>query len=58
MASKETQRKLIKANQNQPKESSLEIGRKPVSTRAPSFDMKCPMQIIIFLGQYDHLSLY
>jgi hypothetical protein len=57
MASKKTQRKLMKDNQNQPKDSSVEIFRKTVSSRAPSSDLKCPMQIIIFLGQDDRVYL-
>jgi hypothetical protein len=51
MASKETQRKLTKANQNQPKDLSEQVQMKTVSSRAPTFETKCPMQIIIFLGQ-------
>ncbi len=53
MASKETPRKLIKANQNRPKDLSVQVQRKTVSSRAPTFETKCPMQIIIFLGQDD-----
>ncbi len=54
MALKEIQRKLIEEDQNWPKDSSVEIHRKTVSSRAPSSDMKCPMQIILFLGQDNH----
>ncbi len=57
MASKETQRKLIKANQNRPKDLSVQVRRKTVSSRAPTFETKCPMQIIIFLGQDDRFYL-
>jgi hypothetical protein len=57
MASKETQRKLIKANQNRPKDLSEQVQKKTVSSRAPTFETKCPMQIIIFLGQDDHFYL-
>ncbi len=57
MASKETQRKLIKDNQNQPKDFSEQVQRKTVSSRAPTSETKCPMQIIIFLGQDDHFYL-
>jgi hypothetical protein len=57
MASKETQRKFIKDNQNQPKGLSVEVQRKTVSSRAPTFETKCPMQIIIFLGQDDRFYL-
>jgi hypothetical protein len=57
MASKETQRKLIKANQNRPKDLSEQVQRKTVSSRSPTFETKCPMQIIIFLGQDDHFYL-
>jgi hypothetical protein len=53
MAPKETQRKLIKENQNQPKDLCEEVRRKTVSSRAPTFETKCPIQIIIFLGQDD-----
>ena len=53
MASKETQRKVIKENLNRPKDLYVEVQRKTVSSRAPTFEKKCPMQIIIFLGQDD-----
>ncbi len=56
--SNETQRKLIKENQNLPKDLCVEVQRKKVSSRAPTFEKNFPMQIIIFLGQDDwfHLS--
>ncbi len=57
MVSKETQRKLIKDNQNQPKDLCVEVRRKTVSSRASTFETKCPMQIIIFLGQDDQFYL-
>jgi hypothetical protein len=57
MASKETQTKLIKENQNCPKDLCVEVRRKTVSSRAPTFEKKCPMQIIIFLGQDDQFYL-
>ncbi len=57
MASKETQRKLIKTNQNRPKDLSEQVQRKTVYSRAPTFETKCPMQIIIFLGQDDRFYL-
>ncbi len=57
MASKETQQNSIKANQNWPKDLGEQVQRKTVSSRAPTFETKCPMQIIIFLGQDDHFYL-
>jgi hypothetical protein len=48
---------LIKANQNQPKDLIEQVQRKTVSARAPTFETKCPIQIIIFLGQDDHFYL-
>jgi hypothetical protein len=51
--SNETQRKLIKENQNLPKDLCVEVQRKKVSSRAPTFEKNFPMQIIIFLGQDD-----
>ena len=57
MSSKETQRKLIKENQNLPKDLCVEVQMKTVSSRAPTFEKKCPMQIIIFLGQDDQFYL-
>jgi hypothetical protein len=53
MLSKKTQRKLIKENQNLPKDLCVEVQKKTVSSRAPTSEKKCPMQIIIFLGQDD-----
>jgi hypothetical protein len=53
VASKETQRKMIKANQNRPKDLSEQVQKKTVSSTAPTFETKCPIQIIIFLGQDD-----
>ncbi len=53
MASKETQRKLIKDNKNWPKDLCVDVQKKSVSSRAQTFETKCPMQIIIFLGQDD-----
>jgi hypothetical protein len=57
MSSNETQRKLIKENQNLPKDLCVEVQMKTVSSRAPTFEKKCPMQIIIFLGQDDQFYL-
>ncbi len=57
MVSKETQRKLIKENQNRPKDLCVKVQRKTMSSRAPTFETKFPMQIIIFLGQDDQFYL-
>jgi hypothetical protein len=53
MASKEIQRRLAKENKNQPRDPNILDARRTVSSRTPSSDLKCPMQIIIFLGQDD-----
>jgi hypothetical protein len=53
MATKDTQRRLIKVNKNQLKHPKVLKVRRTVSTRSPSSDLKCTMQIIIFLGQDD-----
>jgi len=53
MATKDTQRRLIKVNKNQLKHPKVLEVRRTVSTRSPSSDLKCTMQIIIFLGQDD-----
>ena len=54
MSSKETQRKLINQNSSECKAQPPRfVPRKTVSSRAPSSDKKCPMKIIIFLGQDD-----
>jgi hypothetical protein len=55
MASKDTQRRLIKENNSRP--TVPNAVRRTVSNRSPSFDQKCPMQIIIFLGQDDRFYL-
>ena len=57
MATKDTQRRLIKVNTNQLKHPKVLDIRRTVSTRSPSSDLKCPMQIIIFLGQDDRFYL-
>ena len=57
MAAKDTQRRLIKDNKNQLKHLKELDVRRTVSTRSPSSDLKCPMQIIIFLGQDDRFYL-
>jgi hypothetical protein len=57
MAAKDTQRRLIKDNKNQLKHPKELDVRRTVSTRSPSSDLKCPMQIIIFLGQDDRFYL-
>ena len=53
MASKDTQRRLIKDNKQGPRVPNILDVRRTVSTRSPSSDLKCPMQIIIFLSQDD-----
>ncbi len=57
MASKDTQRRLIKVNKNQLKHPKVLDVRRTVSTRSPSSDLKCTMQIIIFLGQNNRFYL-
>ena len=57
MASKDTQRKLISDNKQRPRDPNVVDTRRTVSSRSPSTDRKCPMQIIIFLGQDDHFYL-
>jgi hypothetical protein len=57
MTSKDIKRKLIKENKNQLKDPNILDVRRTVSTRSPSSDLKCPMQIIIFLGQDDRFYL-
>ncbi len=57
MALKDTQRRLVKENKNQPRDPNILAFRRTVSSRPPLSDLKCPMQIIIFLGQDDHFYL-
>ena len=57
MATKDTQRRLIKVNKNQLKHPKVLEVRRTVSTRSPSSDLKCTMQIIIFLGQDDRFYM-
>jgi hypothetical protein len=57
MAMKDTQRRLIKDNKNRHRHPEVLDIRRTVSTRSPSSDHKCPMQIIIFLGQDDRFYL-
>ncbi len=57
MASKDTQRRLVKENKNRPRDPNVLDFRRTVSSRSPSSDLKCPMQIIIFLGQDDRFYL-
>jgi len=57
MTSKDTKRKLIKEKKNRLKDPNIIDVRRTVSTRSPSSDLKCPMQIIIFLGQDDRFYL-
>ncbi len=57
MASKDTQRRLVKENKNRPRDPNVLDVRRTVSSRSPSSDLKCPMQIIIFLGQDDRFYL-
>ena len=54
---KDTQRRLIKDNKQGPRVPNVLDVRRTVSTRSPSSDLKCPMQIIIFLGQDDRFYL-
>ncbi len=53
MTSKDIKRRLIKENKNRLKDPNILDVRRTVSTRSPSSDLKCPMQIIFFLGQDD-----
>ena len=60
MASKEVQRDLIGNTPNDVQllnQTKKPVIRKSVSFRALSQDTKCPMQIIIFLGQDDYFYL-
>jgi hypothetical protein len=57
MASKDTQRRFIKDNKQRPRDPNVLDVRRTVSTRSPSSDLKCPMLIIIFLGQDDCFNL-
>ena len=57
MATKDTQRRLIKDIKNRPRDQNVLDVRRTVSTRSHSSDQKCPMQIIIFLGQDDRFYL-
>jgi hypothetical protein len=58
MASKDTQRRLVKENKNRPRDPNVLDVRTTVSSKSPSSDLKCPMHIIIFLGQDDHFYLF
>jgi hypothetical protein len=57
MASKDTQRMLISDNKQRPRDPNVRDVRRTVSSRSPSTNLKCPMQIIIFLGQDDRFYL-
>ena len=57
MASKDTQRRLIKDNKQRHRDPNVLDVRRTVSSRSPSADLKSPMQIIIFLGQDDRFYL-
>jgi hypothetical protein len=58
MPSKETLRKLINQNSSECKaQPPLFTPRKTVSLRATSSAKKCPMKIIIFLGQDNYFYL-
>ena len=57
MASKEIQRRLVKENKNRPRDPNIPDVRRTVSSRSPSSDLKCPMQLVIFLGQDDRFYL-
>jgi hypothetical protein len=51
MTLKEIQKRLVKENKNRPRDPNILDVRRTVSSRSPSSDLKCPMQLIIFLGQ-------
>ena len=58
MSSKATIRMLINDNKQRPRDASNVVDvRRTFSTRSPSSNLKCPMQIIIFLGQDDRFYL-
>jgi hypothetical protein len=58
MSSKETLRKMIHQNSSERKaQPPLFTPRKTVSSWGTSFDNKCPMRIIIFLGQNNRFYL-
>ena len=57
MASKDTQRRLISDNKQRTRDPNVLDLRRTVSSRSPSTNLKCPMQIIIFLGQDDRFYL-
>ena len=57
MASKDTQRRLIKDNKQRHRDPNVLDVRRTVSSRSPSTNLKCPKQIIIFLGQDDRFYL-
>ena len=57
MTPNDTQRRLIRENKNRPRDPNGQDVRRTVSTRSPSSDLKCPMQIIISLGQDDRFYL-
>jgi hypothetical protein len=58
MSSKETLRKMIHQNSSKRKaQPPLFTPRKTVSSRVTSSDKKCPMRIIIFLGQDNRFYL-
>ena len=57
MATKDTQRRMIKDNKNCLRDPIFFDIRRTVSTRSSSSDQKCPMQIIIFLHQDDRFYL-
>ena len=57
MASKDTQRRLISDNKQRIRDPNVLALRRTLSSRSPSTNLKCPMQIIIFLGQDDRFYL-
>jgi hypothetical protein len=57
MASQKIQRRLVKENKNRPRDPNIPDVRRTVSSRSPSSDLKCPMQLVIFLGQDDRFYL-
>ena len=57
MASKATRKMLVNANKQRHRDANVIDVRRTFSTRSPSADLKCPMQMIIFLGQDDRFYL-
>ena len=57
MASKKTKQSLVNHNKKRSRDLNAPEVRRTVSSRAPSHDKKCPMQLIIFLGRDDRFYL-